>query len=165
MFATPPLNHQIHVLDASLTSFDMAAVSTKARKQRRLLTKTKHYPSSTWVVFRFALVLPRGRFAISLLGNPRFSQSFLHGETCVSPTPFLFDSTREHSKKAPFKAPLFCCAPAWNRTTNNGLEVRSYIHLTTGAYPHSIKTRWMGQLVIFLAFLLFQTAHTYHQSL
>jgi hypothetical protein len=25
------------------------------------------------------------------------------------------------------------CAPAWNRTKNNGLEVRSYIHLTTGA--------------------------------
>ena len=25
------------------------------------------------------------------------------------------------------------CAPARNRTSNNGLEVRSYIHLTTGA--------------------------------
>lgn len=26
------------------------------------------------------------------------------------------------------------CAPGRNRTCNNGLEVRSYIHLTTGAY-------------------------------
>ena len=26
------------------------------------------------------------------------------------------------------------CAPARNRTSNNGLEVRSYIHLTTGAW-------------------------------
>ena len=26
-----------------------------------------------------------------------------------------------------------CGAPARNRTSNNGLEVRSYIHLTTGA--------------------------------
>ncbi len=28
---------------------------------------------------------------------------------------------------------LAICAPAWNRTKNNGLEVRSYIHLTTRA--------------------------------
>ncbi len=28
---------------------------------------------------------------------------------------------------------FYQCAPAWNRTKNNGLEVRSYIHLTTGA--------------------------------
>lgn len=30
---------------------------------------------------------------------------------------------------------LFDSAPAKNRTSNNGLEVRSYIHLTTGAIP------------------------------
>ena len=29
------------------------------------------------------------------------------------------------------------CAPGWNRTNNNGLEVRSYIHLTTGALTHT----------------------------
>jgi hypothetical protein len=28
---------------------------------------------------------------------------------------------------------VLVCAPARNRTSNNGLEVRSYIHLTTGA--------------------------------
>ena len=28
---------------------------------------------------------------------------------------------------------FYLSAPAWNRTKNNGLEVRSYIHLTTGA--------------------------------
>lgn len=31
-------------------------------------------------------------------------------------------------------------APARNRTSNNGLEVRSYIHLTTGAMQHSYTT-------------------------
>ena len=43
--------------------------------------------------------LPQGRCFLSLvravgkelLGNPRFSQAFLHGETGVSPTPFLFN--------------------------------------------------------------------------
>ena len=51
------------------------------------------FQSKTALIHRIVFsVAGGGRFAISLLGNPRFSQSFLHGETNVSPTPFLFDS-------------------------------------------------------------------------
>jgi len=60
------------------------------------------------------LVAGVGRFAIALLGNPRFSEglrpAFLHGETDVSPTPFLCNSgiykTRNNKRASLYDALL-----------------------------------------------------------
>ncbi len=43
----------------------------------------------------------------------------------------------QHNKRPDCSGLLLCCAPGWNRTNNSGLEVRSYIHLTTGACTES----------------------------
>ena len=40
------------------------------------------------------------------LGNPRFSHSFLHGETTVSPTPFAFESCARRNSLRSFAAGL-----------------------------------------------------------
>ena len=46
--------------------------------------------------------------------------------TCLHQEGHRFESCTAH---------LVFSAPARNRTSNSGLEVRSYIHLTTGANP------------------------------
>ena len=40
------------------------------------------------------------------------------------------------------------CAPGWNRTNNSGLEVRSYIHLTTGAVLNCVLKRFAIMLYL-----------------
>ena len=56
---------------------------------------------------------------------------YLWPQECARRSPAWRGHVRKNLAQARF---VSSCAPARNRTWNNGLEVRSYIHLTTGAF-------------------------------
>src|SRR3990167_4955184 len=64
--------------------------------------------------YLFAIKKSSAPGRIELLGNPRFSQSFLHGRPRVLPTPLLFESCPQNKSLA--EASFLFCAPGRIRT-------------------------------------------------
>ncbi len=90
--------------------------------RNRLFRATAFYAWSriTKYIYHYVPNLPSVRDLVSAVSGSREEP-----ETCLRLTKL------KNEQQCSFFLTL--CAPARNRTSNNGLEVRSYIHLTTGA--------------------------------
>ena len=103
-----------------------------------------------------------GRFAISLLGNPRFSESFLHGrpECSPDPSPCSIPSLLADNTKPTMKVGRVICGDGRNRTAvQRWIRVRStwgrLLHLVSNIkiqnrrkllmlYPRVLEGEWGG---------------------